>query len=176
MPTVSAKRKGAFKIPDLTAPPKVWKKFGVFQAIMIKDGLENGTFQGKKKKDRYRSDQYKDYKSRDMKRKRDGKRLKAYESKTISSDETSFVNLMLTAAMIKSLRPRKQTKRSVTNGVDSVHEGKVRGAAKLGRIFLTLNKKNKARGLKFIDKFMLDPQLKKWARTGIKVQFNLTVR
>lgn len=86
-----------------------------------------------------------------------GKRLKAYYGKSISSNETSFVNMELTGKLKKGLRPKKADKFSVTMGFDESDRGKIIGNQRYGRELIGLNDQNIYRvKLRIIRKLGLD--------------------
>lgn len=100
------------KIPELTA--KFWRDLGDKKIKRwIWEDAEEGEFQNNTGGYNY-TQPYKNYKARDMKRKSDGKRLKAYSELTIESNKTSKVNMILTGHTRRGL----EVKRADKTGVD----------------------------------------------------------
>ena len=126
-----------------------WKQLGVFVAKWIRADAEKGIFQNDKRNDYYRSKGYKAYKLRDM-RTADGKRLKSYFGKRISSNETSFVNMTLTGDLLRYLAPKTATDDSVSVAFRMQDYWKVKGNERFGRLLLGLREENKQKVAKMI--------------------------
>jgi len=122
--------------------PKFWRELGGKIAKWVREDFVGGKYQNDMQRDRYRSRQYVKYKANDMK-KLDGKRLKAYYARGIDSNETSFVNMILTGRLMKGLKPRKWDNYSVTMGYESVDAGKILGGQKYNREVMGLNTENR---------------------------------
>lgn len=122
-----------------------WKRIGQLAIQWIrKDAQESGIFQNDSK-DSYRSPQYRKYKANNMRRFTDGKRLKTSYATSISSNETSFVNMTLTGQLFRGLKVREINKFGVTVGYDPKDAGKIIGNEKYGRQIVGLRKENIAK-------------------------------
>uniref|UniRef100_A0A6M3JXB9 Uncharacterized protein n=1 Tax=viral metagenome TaxID=1070528 RepID=A0A6M3JXB9_9ZZZZ len=171
--------------------PSFWRKVGAFAVKWIREDTQKGIFQNDMRHDTYRSAQYKKYKQNDMRRFTKGKklgygratqssrsggsvqstvqgtRLKAYAGKSIASNQTSFVNMLLTGDLLKGLKTRTADNSSVTIAYDSADAGKLLGNEKYGRAMRTLRPANIDKVASLVSDF-LDGKLKEWCSEPIK--------
>jgi hypothetical protein len=155
-------------IPAL--PPAFWKDLGQKVVQWIREDASKGHFQNDTS-DHYRSLSYKNYKKNDM-RKKDGKRLNKYYATSITSNETSFVNLTLTGALLKGLKVITQNAYSVTLGWISSREtiGKLLGAERYKRELRGLNEKNIIKAKELLAK-QFNENVSKLSNININIRF-----
>lgn len=128
-------------------PVSFWRKVGQLAIQWIREDAKSGKMQttdGNSRKPYY-SRQYAKYKANDM-RKLDGKRLSSGYATSITSNQTSYVDMTLTGRMFRGLHvvPGSATSTGVTLGYRSEDAGKVIGNRdKYGRDVANLNKENR---------------------------------
>lgn len=149
--------------------PKFWKYVGDKIKKWIKNDLKSGKLQGGKESDAYRSEQYKDYKSRYMNRKRDGKKLKAYSGVSIRSNETKKVNMILTGQLVGGLHVKRYDNVSVLMSYEDKDEMKLQGNEDLGRDIRNLNEPNQVKVVKEIEK-EISKNIKEYCREPIIIK------
>lgn len=120
---------------------KLWARIGKLVAQWIYKDAQQGIFQNGQS-DTYRSAQYKKYKANDMRRFTDNKRLKSMYAASISSHETSFVNMILTGQMFRGLKVKKVMPDGVEVGYEPKDAKKIEGNKKYGREVLGLRDEN----------------------------------
>lgn len=113
---------GLDKILQLT--PEFWMQdIGGKIRKRVKDDALKGIMQNDTQGHQYRSQQYKRYKANRMEYLRRGNantksksqgKIKAYKSVDIQSNETAFVNMILTGHLINGLHPTRADKHGVT--------------------------------------------------------------
>ena len=102
------------------------------------------------------------------------KRIDGYEGVSISSTETSFVNLELTGKLKQGLKIKETTDDSVTLSYRQEDIGKILGAESLGRSIVGLNDKNKDLAVEMIKQELSKKGYKKFS-FELKVNVNLKI-
>jgi hypothetical protein len=102
------------------------------------------------------------------------KNLKQYNGQSISSRETSFVNLELTGKLKQGLKIKETTDDSVTLSYRQEDIGKILGAESLGRSIVGLNDKNKELAVEMIKQELSKKGYKKFG-FELKVNVNLKI-
>lgn len=85
-----------------------------------------------------------------------GKRLEGYQGVTITSRETSFVNMILTGQLFKGLRVKRYDGEGVEIGYDPKDRKKIEGNRVYGREVVGLNDENIAKVKEMLIKAMGD--------------------
>lgn len=118
-----------------------WKRIGKLVTQWIYKDAQQGMFQNGKR-DNYRSEQYKKYKANNMRRFTDGKRLKTKYATSVSSNETSFVNMILSGQLFRGLKVKSFDNTGVVVGYDPKDAMKIEGNRPYGREVLGLRDEN----------------------------------
>ena len=144
-----------------------WMKLGIFIKKWITTDAMVGVVQGKQRP--YKSQSYKDYKSRGMRRKTDGKLLKSMNNHNPKNTLTKNVNMMLTGRLFKGLKPVSSTYHSVTMSYNASDADKIEGAEDNGTNIRTLSPKNQ-RNVKKEIMIMLDKPIKEYVNEKIIIK------
>ena len=153
-----------------------WMRIGGWVAEDVRDDFKDGKFQNDTKNHSYRSEQYKDYKSRAFGKKTGCGRLKQYYSKAIDSTNTAYVDMTATGDLNKSLRPIKATETSVTmefKSDDPRTADKIRGGQALGRDVMGLSRENQRKVAGYIKKEMDEKIRKSTTNIKVNIKFDL---
>lgn len=98
-----------------------------------------------------------------------GQNLKAYAGRSIKSNWTASVNMMLTGDTIEGLEYEAFTPKSLTMRYKDKDAYKIIGNEQLGRFITTLNEKNQARVIKKLEQ-QLDKNIRKFYQGKIKLE------
>lgn len=120
---------------------KRWKRIGTLAAQWIGEDARKGIFQNNTSGYKY-SEQYAKYKANNMRRFTDNKRLKNYYATSISSTDTSKVNMTLTGQTLKGLKVRTIENNGVTLGYEPADAKKIIGNRVHGYDIVGLNSAN----------------------------------
>jgi len=156
------------------------KKMGELAIQLIRKDMEKGIFQNDTSKHKY-SETYARYKKNDMRKfgrgkKKIGKgeRLKPYKGVSIVSNETRFVNLILTG----NLRDRIKAT-DIENGArvlfDSKDTGKILGALDLKRDIVNLRKTNIDKVSEFLVNNLPDDIAKEIKSLAVQRNLKITI-
>lgn len=178
-----AKRLEFYKLTRLT--PQFWRSLGPLIKKWIWADMRNGILQ--EGKDTYKSIQYKKYKSNYMNRlgtgqwsglrqtkkgkltaKIRGKKLKAYEGKSVKSNVTTSVNMLLTGETIDGLRAISADVSSVVMSYMNKDKDKIKGNEDRGRIITTLREGNIKKVKREIE-IEMNKNIKNWATKKIVI-------
>ena len=157
-----------------------WNECAKLTKQWIRDDALKGKFQDGKSGAQYRSAAYTKYKANDMRKFGRGKekigkgdRLKGYEAVSITSKETSFVNLTVTGHLFKNITFGAEDKGFYLEyaGKDSM---KAIGNRDLGRDVIDISSENQD---KILEKILnqLDGNIRDWARKEMKITVTKTI-
>lgn len=161
------------KVADtLKLTKKFWADVGNKIAVWVQRDTSKGIFQNDTQGLHYLSSQYTDYKSRGFAAKSRPGKIKPYYA--VSTDRTtSFVNMMVTGELMKSLKVKDSTELGVTmkyghGGKYGLNLNKIEGNRIYGREVMGLNTENQKKVKAEIEK-AVDKNLRRWAKEEIKI-------
>jgi hypothetical protein len=122
---------------------RFWNNLAASVKELIWTDASQGIFQNEKKDLNYKSESYKDYKSRYMQGKRLTRKVKPYNAVSVISNETKFVNMILTGRTRRNFKHEVQSDSLGINlFYDSQFSGLLLGNEENDRVIIGLRKKN----------------------------------
>lgn len=149
---------------------KTWRQLGEMVKKWIWADMRKGYVQEYTTGGSYQySRDYAKYKANNFRRFTDGKRLKNFIGRAITSNRTSSVNMLATGDTIKGLKVIRTSKDKVTLSYDTKDEKKIIGNEALGRSIRTLNDENQEKAIKYLEK-QFDKNIKDWYRDPVRIK------
>ena len=152
-----------------------WQELAESVKKMIRDDMISGEVQsyGSQKRNtsggaQHYNKQYAKYKANYMNRFTDGRKLKSVGGKSVASNKTTQVNLMLTGQTIRGLHLDTVLDNGVILSYQPEDGYKLSYNEDMGRSITTLNEKNKKKVLDLYSK-ELDKSIRKWCDKTITI-------
>lgn len=146
---------------------QTWQQLGVMIKKWIWNDMRNGQVQEYEgSRAMQYSQDYAKYKRNNFRRFTDGKRLKGFLGKAVTSGQVNTVNMLATGELIKGLRVVKTRPDGVTLAYALKDRMKIKGNELLGRSVRTLNDENREKAVKYLAK-QYERNLREWAKKPV---------